>query len=343
MEQGYCGKCKRSFSNRLTHVASFPNCKLYNTKCNICNFFFRGTKGLSIHKSLKHNFIFDLRSINSIQGSTDPCLDNSAQSDQNVAPTNVPTVVLTNAPTITPSDDNTNDNNGGGDGGDDDDDGGDGDGNNGINVIPNIPDSKVQKCNRSRCLTCPILDTNEQVTSPITNRTSNFVNYEGNICYCYTSNVVYMLSCNNCDLQYVGQTGRSLKKRVNQHRAAIRLAKKGHCPTWLSISTRGHVLMWSSLYIYSRNWKGVVLPTGMGWMPAKYLIELQKRRSGCSNLGRFSRMALIWTMDVISKLGIKSSVHCFHVLIHNLTTIGTQTRIGTIAITLLTYTNSLAL
>ena len=34
-------------------------------------------------------------------------------------------------------------------------------------------------------------------------------------------NVVYQISCNDCDTTYVGQTGRKLKIRVSEHRNHI--------------------------------------------------------------------------------------------------------------------------
>jgi len=36
------------------------------------------------------------------------------------------------------------------------------------------------------------------------------------------SNVVYKISCNNCDASYVGQMGRQLKTRITEHRNRIR-------------------------------------------------------------------------------------------------------------------------
>jgi len=36
------------------------------------------------------------------------------------------------------------------------------------------------------------------------------------------SNVVYKISCNNCDASYVGQTGRQLKTRIAEHRNHIK-------------------------------------------------------------------------------------------------------------------------
>ena len=36
------------------------------------------------------------------------------------------------------------------------------------------------------------------------------------------SNVVYKISCNNCDASYIGQTGRQLKTRITEYRNHIR-------------------------------------------------------------------------------------------------------------------------
>ena len=41
---------------------------------------------------------------------------------------------------------------------------------------------------------------------------------------CGTTNVIYGIHCVHCGLVYVGETGRSLRSRMNGHRSAI---KKG--------------------------------------------------------------------------------------------------------------------
>ena len=35
---------------------------------------------------------------------------------------------------------------------------------------------------------------------------------------CETSNVIYMVQCTKCNLQYIGETKRRLKERFNEHR-----------------------------------------------------------------------------------------------------------------------------
>ena len=39
---------------------------------------------------------------------------------------------------------------------------------------------------------------------------------------CGSTNVIYGIHCVNCDLVYVGETGRSLRSRMNGHRSAIK-------------------------------------------------------------------------------------------------------------------------
>ena len=38
---------------------------------------------------------------------------------------------------------------------------------------------------------------------------------------CITSNINYMVECASCDIQYIGQTKRSLRHRFNNHRLGI--------------------------------------------------------------------------------------------------------------------------
>ena len=38
---------------------------------------------------------------------------------------------------------------------------------------------------------------------------------------CDTKNLIYMIQCNRCNLQYIGQTKRRLKDRFNEHRRTI--------------------------------------------------------------------------------------------------------------------------
>ena len=50
-----------------------------------------------------------------------------------------------------------------------------------------------------------------------------YIKVQKDIClYTCKSNVVYKISCNNCDASYVGQTDRQLKTRITEHHNHIR-------------------------------------------------------------------------------------------------------------------------
>ena len=38
---------------------------------------------------------------------------------------------------------------------------------------------------------------------------------------CNTNNIIYMVQCTKCNLQYIGETKRRLKDRFNEHRLAV--------------------------------------------------------------------------------------------------------------------------
>ena len=55
------------------------------------------------------------------------------------------------------------------------------------------------------------------------NKMGKYMKVQKDICpHTLKSNVIYKISCNNCDASYVGQTGRQLKTRITEHRNHIR-------------------------------------------------------------------------------------------------------------------------
>ena len=55
------------------------------------------------------------------------------------------------------------------------------------------------------------------------NKLGKYIKVQKDICpRTSKSNVVYKISCNNCDASYVGQTSRQLKTRITEHRNHIR-------------------------------------------------------------------------------------------------------------------------
>ncbi|XP_041472561.1 uncharacterized protein LOC121421826 [Lytechinus variegatus] len=78
------------------------------------------------------------------------------------------------------------------------------------------------KCTSKRCIICEIhIHEGDTLTS---NSTSLFHRTKGNIT-CTTTNVVYLITCRVCRVQYVGETKTTLKKRFYGHRSTVNTAK----------------------------------------------------------------------------------------------------------------------
>ena len=82
-------------------------------------------------------------------------------------------------------------------------------------------DAGNYKCNTPRCKTCHILSTSIIFKSNITGRRHKVRAH----ITCKTSNLVYLISCKRCSIQYVGETENPLHIRMNGHRSDIRTGK----------------------------------------------------------------------------------------------------------------------
>ena len=79
---------------------------------------------------------------------------------------------------------------------------------------PGISGTKHKNtCHRNTCRYCTCFNTSGRVKSTQTGRT--YV-VPDQIC-CESSNLVYLLTCNICNKQYVGQTLRPLRDRLREH------------------------------------------------------------------------------------------------------------------------------
>ena len=78
----------------------------------------------------------------------------------------------------------------------------------------------VSFCKDKRCLTCKYLIQNQQIISNTTHRKYKAVNHSNEILNCHSQNIIYLLSCVSCNIQYVGETAMPLHRRMNGHRTA---------------------------------------------------------------------------------------------------------------------------
>ena len=83
---------------------------------------------------------------------------------------------------------------------------------------PKLP----QPCWQPRCLTC----THMNVSQVICNKDSHSYPIRGNF-HCTSSDIIYVMTCDVCDIQYVGETSNSMSSRCRGHESSIR-AEKDH-------------------------------------------------------------------------------------------------------------------
>ena len=91
--------------------------------------------------------------------------------------------------------------------------------------------SKISKCESIRCLFKSKFSPCDKIVSSSTFRTYDCVIPDDEIDIdCHSSNVVYLITCNNCKLQYVGETCQKLNKRFNWHNSGFKYPNKyGFC------------------------------------------------------------------------------------------------------------------
>ncbi|MCP4970511.1 MAG: GIY-YIG nuclease family protein, partial [Arcobacter sp.] len=83
----------------------------------------------------------------------------------------------------------------------------------------NLAVDRNVRCQRRRALCCPFFNTNPFFRSTVTNKV--FVNLELNKVSCIDKNVIYLITCKKCSLQYVGQTIRKLSTRISEHKNSV--------------------------------------------------------------------------------------------------------------------------
>ena len=78
----------------------------------------------------------------------------------------------------------------------------------------------IEKCKDSRCLTCKNLTLSKIVTSNVTGRTFEAINFTKEKLNHRSRNIIYLCTCLSCNIQYVGETVQQLNERMNTHRTA---------------------------------------------------------------------------------------------------------------------------
>ena len=81
--------------------------------------------------------------------------------------------------------------------------------------------SRTRRCNRNRCCTCDFLVEGHTVCSSVTRRKHSLICKRDVEVTCRTSNVVYLIECKKCHVQYVGETGQELRGRISDHKTRL--------------------------------------------------------------------------------------------------------------------------
>ena len=81
---------------------------------------------------------------------------------------------------------------------------------------PQLPSGSF-RCDRN-CATCPYIS--HRLTTYTFFSTGETRPIKSNLT-CHTKNIIYIIQCNRCNLQYIGETKRRLKDRFNEHRRMI--------------------------------------------------------------------------------------------------------------------------
>ena len=91
-----------------------------------------------------------------------------------------------------------------------------------IHPLTEYLSNDINQCGTTSCHTCNIFINDQSFKSNLTGREYKTISYDR--LSCGSTNVICGIHCVHCGLVYVGETGRSLRSRINGHRSAI---KKG--------------------------------------------------------------------------------------------------------------------
>jgi len=77
-------------------------------------------------------------------------------------------------------------------------------------------------CGRTRCLSCQ----NINETHSFIGTTHNTTHKLRQSFYCDSLDLIYLITCSRCRIQYIGETGTTLRKHFNAHRSCVFLNKE---------------------------------------------------------------------------------------------------------------------
>ena len=99
-----------------------------------------------------------------------------------------------------------------------------------ISKCGNGDKAHIYKCSKKKCALHEHFVPADRIVSSVTHRVYDCVTPPGttnihNI-NCHSSNLIYLITCKNCMMQYIGETGQTLYKRFGKHRGDINNSNK---------------------------------------------------------------------------------------------------------------------
>jgi hypothetical protein len=90
------------------------------------------------------------------------------------------------------------------------------------NIIPRDHNPGFKQCCSTQCLTCKIHSQNTKIFTSSRKNQNHTITQSLS---CNTTNIIYLITCKKCNIQYVGETSRSLAQRLTDHRSNIKNKK----------------------------------------------------------------------------------------------------------------------
>ena len=89
-----------------------------------------------------------------------------------------------------------------------------------ITPLSEYLNNDISPCGKKSCQTCNQFISNQSFKSNLTGKEYKTATYDK--LSCGSSNIIYGIHCIHCGLVYIGETGSSLRSRMNGHRSAIK-------------------------------------------------------------------------------------------------------------------------
>ena len=168
-----------------------------------------------------------------------------------------------------------------------------------IDPIPEYFNDNISPCDSNACLTCNSFISDQSFKSNLTGRIYKTQTYEQ--LTCGSLNVVYAIHCIRCGLMYVGETGRSVKSRINGHRAGI--IKDGQSLLYKHFHLPGHSVVDMKVQILEKIYHSSENPVN---------IRLHRRLRELHWIKKLGTAAPYGCNDQIKGVGTLCSPSCKH-------------------------------